>query len=291
MDRIVKKMLDRLAPSTLFEVKTGIRQVAVEIILCALSRSGFFKLAALNGDTARRIQYGLDGFSHTLEFSLLKPDPGFRIEKFLPVIEKELRSYGLNFQSELKDNGKDSFFSSAYLYGNTEEHMLMLCDDKELAESVSDTDRIKVKIEVDTDPPLYAGYDTVKRELPVPFEVYTYDLPSLFAEKIDNTICRIWNSRTRGWDLYDFDFYMKKGQPVNLKHLWSSLLYSGYVEAREDMTLDEVKANLCYRFKEVNYERAKIDLLPFIDDKESLDAWSAEYFCGISEALIAVNCS
>ena len=70
-----------------------------------------------------------------------------------------------------------------------------------------------------------------------------------------------------------------------------ALFICAFSYAQRLNVLDEVKANLCYRFKEVNYERAKIDLLPFIDDKESLDAWSAEYFCGISEALIAVNCS
>ena len=290
MDKTVKKMLDRLAPSTLFEVKTGIRQVAVEIILSALSRSGFFKQAALNGDTARRIQYGLDGYSHNLEFSLLKANPRFKIAKFLPAIEEELGKYGLNFKAEEKENPKDSVFSSAYVNGNTGEHILLLLNDKKLAESVSDTDVIKVKIDVDTDPPLFAGYDTVKRELPADYEINMYDKASLFAEKIDNTICRIWNSRTRGWDLYDFAFYINNDQPVNLKHLVSSLLYSGYVEAREGMTLDEVKSNLCYRFKEVNYERAKIDLLPFLKKNESLDAWSIEYFCGLAEKLKAVNC-
>ena len=290
MDKTVKKMLDRLAPYTLFEVKTGIRQVAVEIILSALSRSGFFKQAALNGDTARRIQYGLDGYSHNLEFSLLKANPRFQIGKFLPTVVEELRKYGLDFKAEVKENPKDSVFSSAYVNGNTGEHILLLLNDKKLAESVSDTDVIKVKIDVDTDPPLFAGYDTVKRELPADYEINMYDKASLFAEKIDNTICRIWNSRTRGWDLYDFAFYINNDQPVNLKHLVSSLLYSGYVEAREGMTLDEVKSNLCYRFKEVNYERAKIDLLPFLKKNECLDAWSIEYFCGLAEKLKTVNC-
>ena len=290
MDRTVKEMFDRLAPSTLFEVKTGIRQVAVEIILCALSRSGFFKKAALNGDTARRLHYGLNGFSHNLEFSLLKPDPRFKISKYLPVIEEELKFYGLDFKAELKENPKDSVFSSAYLLGNTGEHMLMFCNDKDFAESVSETDMIKVKIDVDIDPPAFATYVKKSCILPVPYEINMYDLSSLFAEKIDNTMCRIWNSRTRGWDLYDFDHYLKNEQPVNLKLLRTSLIYSGYVAANEYMTLDDVKTHLCYRFKEVNYERAKIDLLPFIDDKASLDAWSADYFCGITEGLLAVNC-
>lgn len=42
-----------------------------EIVLCGLSRAGFFKEAAFYGGTALRIFYGLDRFSEDMEFSLM----------------------------------------------------------------------------------------------------------------------------------------------------------------------------------------------------------------------------
>ena len=53
------------------------------------------------------------------------------------------------------------------------------------------------------------------------------------------------------------------------------------------MTLDEVKANLGYRFREINYQEAKRDLLPFIENPQELDVWSVDYFLSITQWLNA----
>ena len=112
-----------------------------------------------------------------------------------------------------------------------------------------------------------------------------YDKPSLFAEKIGNTIVRAWKSRTKGCDLYDYAFYLSNNVPVNFNHLVARLTDLKYVEAKEDMTLEEVKVNLCNRFREINYEQTKIDLLPFMENPEALEVWSTEYFCEITQNL------
>lgn len=46
------------------------KEIMQEIVLCGLSRAGFFKEAAFYGGTALRIFYGLDRFSEDLDFSL-----------------------------------------------------------------------------------------------------------------------------------------------------------------------------------------------------------------------------
>ena len=46
------------------------KEIMQEIVLCGLSRAGFFKESAFYGGTALRIFYGLDRFSEDLDFSL-----------------------------------------------------------------------------------------------------------------------------------------------------------------------------------------------------------------------------
>ena len=54
----------------LYDHKNAMKEIMQEIVLCGLSRAGFFKYAAFYGGTALRIFYGLDRFSEDLDFSL-----------------------------------------------------------------------------------------------------------------------------------------------------------------------------------------------------------------------------
>ncbi len=54
----------------LYDHKNAMKEIMQEIVLCGLSRAGFFKEAAFYGGTALRIFYGLDRFSEDLDFSL-----------------------------------------------------------------------------------------------------------------------------------------------------------------------------------------------------------------------------
>ena len=70
------------------------KEVIQEIVLCGLSRAGFFRQAAFYGGTALRIFYGLDRFSEDLDFSLIETDENYDIKSFLPQLEKEICAYG-----------------------------------------------------------------------------------------------------------------------------------------------------------------------------------------------------
>ena len=123
MNSILEQMLDKYENTTVMDRKNSVKEVVQEIVLCGLSRAGFFDKAAFYGGTALRIFYGLDRFSEDLDFSLKVPDDSFSFEKFIPVLEKEIHSYGLNFRVEEKEKTKDSAVRSAFLKGNTKEHM------------------------------------------------------------------------------------------------------------------------------------------------------------------------
>jgi hypothetical protein len=125
MNPIIEQMLNLQPMETTSDRKNGMKEVIQEIVLSGLSRAGFFSTAAFYGGTALRIFYGLDRFSEDLDFSLRDPDPAFDLSLYLPALEKEIRSFGLNFNAVIKEKTADSDFRSAFLKGNTKEHMLM----------------------------------------------------------------------------------------------------------------------------------------------------------------------
>jgi len=288
MDQIIEQMLLAYRAQTIYDQKNSIKEVLQEIILCGLSRAGFFKTAAFYGGTALRIFYGLDRFSEDLDFSLKVPDPEFDLTEYLPILEKEIRSYGLNFRAEIKEKSVDSDILSAFLKGNTKEHLLMFYINDQFARSIGANDLIKVKFEVDTNPPEFALFETKYRLLPIPYEITLYDMPSLFAGKIHAVLCRAWRNRVKGRDLYDHVFYRSKGTAVNLRHLTARLVQSGYIDSDKKITIEEVKDMLDKRFESIDYSQARQDVTPFIKNPGALDVWQADFFHQITEGLQAV---
>lgn len=287
MDPIIEQMLRQYNPQTLYDKKNSIKEVVQEIVLCGLSRAGFFKPAAFYGGTALRIFHGLDRFSEDLDFSLKEPNPQFDLSEFLMILEKEIRSYGLNFRLEIKEKSVDSAIQSAFLKGNTKEHMLMFYADAQLFRSIGSSELIKVKFEVDTNPPDHARFETRYRLLPIPYEITLYDMPSLFAGKIHAVLCRAWKNRTKGRDLYDYVFYLSRGIALNLAHLHARLAQTGHIPAESKVTIEDVKDMLCKRFDSIDYAQAKQDVVPFIKNPSVVDIWKADFFCRITEDLKA----
>jgi predicted nucleotidyltransferase component of viral defense system len=285
MDQIIEQMLKQHNTQTAYDKKSSIKEVVQEIVLSGLSRAGFFKTAAFYGGTALRIFYGLDRFSEDLDFSLKAPDPSFDFYEYLPMLEKEIRSYGLNFNIETKANSVDSDIKSAFLKGNTKEHLLMFYADEQLARSIGSSELIKVKFEMDTNPPDYATFETKYRLLPIPYEISLYTMPSLFAGKIHAVICRAWKNRIKGRDLYDYVFYLSRGTAVNLAHLSARLTQSGYFSEARQITIEDVKEILRQRFVNIDYAQAKKDVVPFIKNPGALDIWNPDFFLQITESL------
>ena len=287
MQQVLEQMLRSYEPQTSIDKKNAIKEILQEIVLCGLSRAGFFKHAAFYGGTALRIFYGLDRFSEDLDFSLMAPE-SFDLSEYLPSVEKEIRSYGLNFKAEERQKTVDSAVQSAFLKGNTKEHILLFYADDRLARSITPGELIKIKFETDTNPPPFVGFDHKYRLLPSPYEICLYDLPSLFAGKTHAVLCRAWRNRIKGRDLYDYVFYRSMNTPINLKHLEARLRQSGFAETEEPLSTDRLKDLLRSRFSTIDYEQAKQDVLPFIKDPNKLAVWSRDFFDQITENLIGV---
>ena len=99
MNPVLTEMLARYQTESLTDRKNAVKEVMQEIVLCGLSRAGFFQKAAFYGGTALRIFYGLDRFSEDLDFSLLSPEPEFMLSDYFPTLRREAAAYGLHVES------------------------------------------------------------------------------------------------------------------------------------------------------------------------------------------------
>lgn len=285
MNTAIEQMLKNYRIENIYDQKNAMKEIMQEIVLCGLSRAGFFQKAAFYGGTALRIFYGLDRFSEDLDFSLVTADPEFDLTVYFPVLEKEVRAFGLHVRIQEKEKTKESNIRSAFLKGNTKEHLLLFYADEKLAGSVARSGVVKIKFEVDINPPEYAGFEHKYRLLPTPYEVNLYDMPSLFAGKIHAVLCRAWKSRIKGRDLYDYVFYLSRGSVVNQKHLRARLLQSGFISEDVECTLPELRHMLYERFDTIDFRQAKQDVEPFIRDTASLNMWNADFFKQITAGL------
>lgn len=285
MNASLEQMLQAYSIESLYDRKNAMKEILQEIVLCGLSRAGFFKKAAFYGGTALRIFYGLDRFSEDLDFSLEAKNPAFDLSEYFPILEKEVRSFGLNMTVLEKVKANDSHIRSAFLKGNTKEHLLLFYGNEQIAGSVVKTEAVKIKFEVDVDPPKYAAFEHKYRLLPSPYEIKLYDMPSLFAGKIHAVLARAWRNRIKGRDLYDYVFYLSRDAAVNLAHLHERLIDSGYIRKEDTCTLDDIKRMLREHFDAINFSQAKQDVEPFIHNTSALDIWNAEFFKQITEKL------
>ena len=285
MNHVINEMLNKYQVESVEDKKNAIKEIVQEIILCGLSRAGFFKKTAFYGGTALRIFYGLDRFSEDLDFSLMLKDNTFELSEYFPTLKKEIAAYGLNMDVIEKEKTKESDIRSAFVKGNTKEHMLLFYTSDPSSYSISSNENIKIKFEVDINPPEGANFEHKYRLLPSPYNISLYDMPSLFAGKVHAVICRAWQSRIKGRDLYDYVFYLSKGTSINIEHLKARLVQSNVWKDNETLTIADVKKLLSNRFDTIDYEGAKKDVIPFIKDKTSLDLWNSDFFNQITNDL------
>lgn len=282
MQTVLEQMLSKYTVDSLDEKKNALKEIVQEVALCGLSRAGFFKNVAFYGGTALRIFYGLDRFSEDLDFSLIEPNENFELQRYFSALEKELSSLGLQFFVEEKQKTQDTAIKSAFLKGNTKEHILNVYG-SDL--NINSNEVIKIKFEIDTNPPPMATFENKYRLLPSPYQVKLYDMPSLFAGKLHAVICRSWKNRIKGRDLYDYVFYLANNTTVNLSHLRARLENTGVLSNEDVFGLNELQTMLNERFTVIDFEQAKEDVYPFVADKSKLELWSAEFFKSITQSL------
>lgn len=275
----LQRMLERYELNNLSDYRNAIKEIIQEIALLGLWRAKFFEKAAFYGGTALRILHQLDRFSEDLDFSLLTKDPEFDLKNFEKAVQQELASLGFTAQVEKKLKSKTSLVDSAFIKLNTIQNMLLIGLPDQISKSLHKDEVIKIRFEIDTDPPLDdATTENRLLLLPIPFSVKTFRIEDLFAGKTHATLCREWQGRVKGRDWYDLVWLVSRGVRLNLNYLEQRMRQSGYWKGGNRLTHQDLLSFFEKKIDELDIESAKADVINFIKDSSQLELWSKDFF-------------
>ena len=256
----------------------ALKEIFQEISLLGLWRAKFFEKAAFYGGSALRILYGLDRFSEDLDFSLLSVDPSFSLEKYNEAVTKELQAFGFDVEVKSKVKAVNTSIESAFIKANTLNQFITIGVADKVTSLTHHKKTIKIKMEVDIDPP--GGFKTEAKNIymPIPFSVLAYCQEDLFAGKIHAILCRGWQTRVKGRDWYDLYWYISRNIAVNLSHLKKRLVQSGHFDNAKIMHHQTLVDLLNNRIQKVDFDNAKKDVVDFLRDKQAIKIWSKDFF-------------
>lgn len=277
MDDVVRQMIARHRPDTPADHIRALREVLQELALLGLWRSKFYEHAALYGGTALRVLHGLDRFSEDLDFSLLAPNPGFALARYMAALETELRAFGFDVRAHEK-GGKT----------HTLRALLSIKTPETITRTIHRDQVLTIKIEVDTDPP--PAFETDVRYLlsPIPFAVRVYSLPDLFAGKMHALLCRRWKTRVKGRDWYDLVWFAAHHPTLHRAHLEARMAQSGHWPRDRALSATEWRTLMDRAIDTLNLDQARADVLPFVPDPDALTLWSRAFFHDVTRRIVLV---
>lgn len=249
------------------------QEVCQKIVLAGLHRGGFFDHAAFYGGTCLRLFHGLPRFSEDMDFSLTEKRDDVHLENYFQAIKEEFKLTGFDVEITKKEKKSFGRVESAFLKENTETYDIRFRTKR----------MIKVKIELDTDPPLL--FDTEPKLLLKPHSFMTrcFVLPDLYAGKMHALVYRAWQRRVKGRDWFDFEWYVRNDVSLDFRHLQERIKeFSG-----EDVSREGFIERLRHRLATADIENVKQDVFPYIAQSQirELDIWSNEYFLNLADRI------
>ena len=260
MNEIYQNMLSAYDLSTDQAKRNATFEVNQQIILAGLYQGGFFEKAAFYGGTCLRIFHGLNRFSEDMDFSLLNKDESFDFSQYFQPIIDEFDAIGRKVDIQKKDKKNFGKVESAFLKDTTDVYDISFQTEKS----------IKIKIEVDTNPPLHFTTEQKLLIEPRSFMTRCFTLPDLFAGKMHALVYRAWKNRLKGRDWYDFEWYIRNRIPLDFIHLQERIKeFNGCEKSKEEFIAD-----LEQRLKSADIKQVKADVMPFIKNPKEMTIWS-----------------
>lgn len=278
--KIIQDKLDSYSCQSALDEEHALKEITQEVILNSLFNAGFFKVAAFQGGTALRILHGLRRFSEDLDFALLEPDGRFSLGSYLTAINNELKAFGYDVKVEPRSSA--NAVQNAFLKDDSLGRVLKV----QYPKADGPIRSLRIKLEVDTNPPLGSKTELKYLDFPIPFAVLAHDLSSLFAGKSHALLCREY---VKGRDWFDFLWYVGQKVQPNFALLSNALDQVGPWKGRG------VRADMKFygkamaeRIKEIDWKKAKADVERFLRpaDAKTLELWSEAYFLDYLERLV-----
>ena len=270
--KIIQERFDGYRCCSQQEEENALREISQEITLAALSRGDFFKKAAFHGGTCLRIFYSMERFSEDLDFMLKNADQHFSFEPYIKNMAMEFESYG--YRLEVVDRSKtEDIVKKCFLKDDSLGKVLNLTHFK----GVTNMRKIKIKLEVDTNPPIGSNFENKFLDFPFPFSATIQDMPSLFAGKSHALLCREY---TKGRDWYDFIWYISRRIKINWEFLSSAIDQQGPWKGK-NLKVDRnwYMVEMTKRIEGIDWKAVKEEMARFLKPSAmtGLDLWGKEF--------------
>lgn len=279
---LIRQRLASYKATNALEEEQATKEILQEVALYLLWRAGFFEVAAFQDGTSLRILYKLPRFSEDLDFILKEPNRDFQWTRYLKPLLAGLTEFGL--KSEVLDKSKmERNVREALLRNDSVSNQLNL----KFTDGRSGA-TIKIKLEIDVNPPAGSSFAYTYLEFPLDFELCHQDLPSNFALKLHALLCRPY---LKGRDWYDFGWYIARKVSPNLPHLQAALDQTGPWKGT-DLKVDPqwLVERLNEKIAAIDWKAAALDVGRFLGstERESLKLWGSRFFSAKAAQLTAM---
>lgn len=251
MKDLIKQELEKAGEPRL--KKLALAEFLQHLVLQSLYRNNAFKNITFTGGTALRLLYHTGRYSEDLDFSLTNKE-NIDFDKLLKNVQNDLKLQ--NIELDLYPNSEKTVFKCDLRF----RHLL-----KEFNLSQLKDQKLTIKLEVDTNPPKGGNTEIALVTSPVSYTVSVFDLPSLFAGKLNAVFFRKY---TKGRDYYDLVWFLGKGIKPNFK-----LLNNGIIQTQGEKSIikkSEFKEKLISHLEKVDFKKVRQEAEHFVINPEEI---------------------
>jgi predicted nucleotidyltransferase component of viral defense system len=273
IEQVLKARIEEYAPANAIEQENVLQELLQQYILASLSRAGLFSEAVFHGGTCLSIAYGMNRFSEDLDFLLKHANPKFKWQKYLERVKRDGEREGIHF--EVKDRSKiKGTVKKIFLKTDSIGKILFL----ELPHERDKRKIMRVKLEIDTNPPEGSAFETRYITFPSTAAITTQKLESGFGMKLHALLCRRY---IKGRDWYDFVWYISKKIIPDLNLMSNALYQQGpWAGKKIKITPKWLVKNLGSSISEMDWNSVRQDVHRFIPlrEQDNLALWSMDFF-------------
>ena len=273
--RVLEEKIKEYPITSVLDQENVLQEIVQQVVLASLARAGLFSKAqgVFHGGTCLRIVHGMNRFSEDLDFFVKRPDPDFAWRRYLEHVVRDGKGEGLDFSVREKGEGKTAF-RKAFLRTSSFGRNLAPV----LAYPRDPWKPIKVRLEIDVNPPRGSTFETRYLAFPVATAITTQSLEAGFAMKIGAMLSRRY---VKGRDWYDFVWYINKKIAPDFRLLSRSIDQHG-PWAGKKTRVDPVwlKSSLGKKIAAIDWPAARRDVERFLPlrEQESLELWDLDFF-------------
>jgi len=273
LNKVLSAKIGEYAPANPMEQENVLQELMQHYTLASLSRAGLFAEAMFHGGTCLRVVFGMNRFSEDLDFLLKEPARDFRWQRYLDSLQRDFAQEGIPIEVQDKSQAGTAV-QKAFLKTDSVGKILAL----ELPFERYQVRKIRIKLEIDTNPPAGSTFTTSYITFPVTRPLTTQTLESGFALKLHALLCR---SYIKGRDWYDFIWYIVRKTRPDLDLLRNALQQQGpWAGQPVHVTAQWVQENLQNTIRRIDWAAARADVQRFLPlgEQEGLRAWGVDFF-------------